>query len=49
MAKVTKETMRLLEDVKKDPVAYQRLKDKCRWEAETQTYVLQNWGDPRTW
>ncbi len=49
MAVVTDEIMKLLEEVKKDPAAYQRLKNKCQWERETQTYVLRNWGDPRTW
>ncbi len=49
MGVITNEQQALFDEVKKDPAAFQRLKDKARWERESLMYVLRNWGDPRTW
>jgi hypothetical protein len=49
MAAITDEQIKLLDEIKKDPAAFQRLKEKANWEHESLMYVLRNWGDPRTW
>lgn len=49
MASVTAAERALLNEVKADPAAYQRLQDKARWEGMTLFAVLAAWGDPRRW
>ena len=49
MGKITKEDEKLMEEIKKDKKAYQRLKNKAVWENMTVFAVLKEWGDPRGW
>ena len=46
---VKPETMSLLDEVKKNPIAFRMLKDKCEWEQMSLTSGLSQWGDPRRW
>ncbi len=46
---ITKEDKLLMEEIRKDPKAYQKLKDKAKWEHMTLYGVLKEWGDPREW
>lgn len=46
---ITEEEKKLMEEIRKDPKALQRLKDKARWEAMSLFAVLKEWGDPRKW
>ena len=49
MSKITKDDEKLMEEIKKDKKAYQRLKNKAVWENTTVFAVLKEWGDPRGW
>jgi hypothetical protein len=49
MAVVTEAQLKLLEEVRRDPVAAERLRAKCQWERMTAIQVLIAWGDPRNW
>ena len=49
MSKITKEDKKLMEEIKKDKKAFQRLKNKAVWENMTVFAVLKEWGDPRGW
>ena len=49
MSKITKEDKKLMEEIKKDKKAFQRLKNKAVWENMTTFAVLKEWGDPRKW
>lgn len=46
---ITQEEIDLMNEIKKDSNAYQRLKDKAKWEHMTLYGVLKEWGDPREW
>ena len=46
---ITEEDKLLMEEIRKDPKANQRLKDKAKWEHMTLYGVLKEWGDPRKW
>ena len=46
---ITEEDINLMNEIKQDPKAYQRLKDKAKWEHITLYGVLKEWGDPREW
>ena len=46
---ITQEDIDLMKAVKEDSEAYQRLKDKARWESMTLYGILKEWGDPREW
>ena len=46
---ITEEDRRLMEEVKKDLNAYQRLKDKANWEHMSLFAILKDYGDPRRW
>ena len=46
---ITEEDINLMNEIKQDPKAYQRLKDKAKWEHMTLYGVLKEWGDPREW
>ena len=49
MSAITDEDKELMDEIKNDPKAYQRLKDKANWEAMSLYGVLKEWGDPRKW
>ena len=46
---ITDKDRELLEEIKKDPDAFENLKAKARWEAMTLFGVLKDYGDPRQW
>jgi hypothetical protein len=46
---ITEEDKLLMEEIRKNPKAYQKLKDKAKWEHMTTYGVLKEWGDPREW
>lgn len=46
---ITEKDEKLLEEIKKDPKAFERLKAKARWEEMTLFAVLIDYGDPRNW
>ena len=46
---ISKEDRELMDEVTKDPIALELLKNKCRWEAMSRYAVLKEWGDPRKW
>ena len=46
---ITQEDKDLMNEIKQDPEAYQRLKNKAKWEHMTLYGVLKEWGDPREW
>lgn len=49
MGKITKEDEALMDEIRQDPIAYELLRNKCKWEAMGQFAVLSEWGDPREW
>ncbi len=49
MTAITEEHKKLMEEVRQDKEAYQRLKDKARWEHMTLYGVLIEWGPPWKW
>jgi len=46
---VSQQTLTILQEVKKDSEAWERLQSKCQWEHMSLTAVIKEWGDPRTW
>ena len=46
---ISKEDHALMDEVMKDPIALELLKNKCRWETMGRYAVLKEWGDPRKW
>ena len=48
-SRITEVERRLYAEVQADPVAYQRLQEKARWEHMTPFAILREWGDPRKW
>ena len=46
---ITGKDMILMEEIKQDPDAYEKLKAKARWEHITLFAVLKSYGDPRNW
>ena len=42
-------TKSLFEEIKKDPDAFQKLRDKASWEHISLYAVLNEYGDPRKW
>ena len=48
-SRITEAEKKLYAEVQADPVAYQRLRDKARWEHMTLFAILREWGDPRKW
>jgi hypothetical protein len=49
MPAITDRQRAIMAAVRADPAAYERLRDKCRWEGMGQYAVLAEWGDPREW
>ena len=46
----TEEEARIEKEVREENgTAYQRLREKCRWEQMGQLAVIREWGDPRKW
>lgn len=43
------ELKELLEEIKKDELAFELLKAKAEWEGMTLLNTLYEWSDPRTW
>ena len=46
---ITDEDKNLMEEIKKDPDAYQQLRDKANWEQMSLYAILKDYGDPRKW
>ena len=46
---ITQEDKDLMNEIRQDPEANRRLKEKAKWEAMTLFAVLKEWGDPREW
>ena len=46
---ITEDDRKLLEEIKNDSDAYERLQAKARWEKITVFAVLRDYGDPRNW
>ena len=49
MSTITKRDKELMDEIQNDPIAFELLKDKCRWESMSRYGVLKEWGDPREW
>jgi hypothetical protein len=43
------EQKKLLDEIRKDQIAFELLKDKAEWEGMPLLEVLYEWGDPREW
>jgi len=46
---ITEEDKKLMEEIKLDPEAYERLKAKAMWEQISLFAALEDYGDPRNW
>ena len=46
---ITPEDKKLMEELKKDRDAYNKLRAKAQWEQISLFAVLKDYGDPRKW
>jgi hypothetical protein len=49
MTRINEKEEKLMVEIRKDPEALRRLKEKCQWESMGTYAVLREFGDPRKW